>query len=198
MRAEVLRRAAARDFFTNNTPDRRPPLETSSQPRPPRSRFPPNQAPESARIELPSSMGAAAQVTREYRHDVPSHTDTARDVLAFPAPESAATREILAIRAQPLRTSSTFVRPWTPPVTSFEWTRVGRRLKGERRRKDNKRARPRTQRVAAETFRRDFEPLFALCFMALVAERRAPQVADTAVDVDDNDDDTTTPRSVQH
>ena len=81
------------------------------------------------------------------------------------------------------------MRPWTPPVTSFEWAGVGRRLKGERRRKDIKRARPRTQREAAKTFRRDFEPLFALCFMALVAERRAPQVADTAVAVDDNDDD---------
>ena len=61
-----------------------------------------NQTPESARIELPSSMGAAAQVTREYRHDIPSHTDTARDVLAFPAPECAAARDILAIRAQQL------------------------------------------------------------------------------------------------
>ena len=74
-------------------------------------------------------MGAAAREAREC-DDVSSQTDTARDVLAFLAPESAATREILAIRAQPLRTSSTFVRPWTPPVTSFEWAGVGRRLKG--------------------------------------------------------------------
>ena len=94
-----------------------PPPKTSSQITRPtggrRSRLPRNQGPPlkiSSRIrhprapesELPSSMGAAAQVTREYRHDVPSQTDTARDVLAFPAPECAAARDILAIRAQQL------------------------------------------------------------------------------------------------